>query len=107
MTRTPVSDNHHHVRSPTSAGALGQRMPEEYLRSGSLYGHLPKARALHRDRAAALDAALREPFADLGEPISPNTTFTTETADVEHLRLSFSRIEVPEIEQGIAGLAGR
>ena len=122
--------------SDQCAGALGQRMLEEYLRGGLLDGHLLKARALYRDRAAAVDAALREHVAGFGEWTSPvggfftwvrlpgiDTTalaakaaehhvayvpgagFFAERADVEHLRLSFSRIEVPEIEQGIAGLA--
>ncbi|GAA2362582.1 PLP-dependent aminotransferase family protein [Saccharopolyspora halophila] len=122
--------------SDQCAGALGQRMLEEYLRGGLLDGHLPKARALYRDRAAAVDAALAEHFAELGTWTSPTGGFFTwlhlpgidttalasraaehdvafvpgagfyaEKADTEHLRLSFSRIEVPEIEQGIANLA--
>jgi 2-aminoadipate transaminase len=122
--------------SDQCAGALGQRMLEEYLRRGLLDGHLPKARALYRDRAAAVDAALRAHFAELGEWTSPaggfftwvhlpgvDTTelatraaehsvafvpgagFFAESSDTEHLRLSFSRIAVPEIEQGIANLA--
>ncbi|MFC7344008.1 PLP-dependent aminotransferase family protein [Saccharopolyspora griseoalba] len=121
--------------SDQCAGALGQRMLEEYLRGGLLDAHLPKARALYRDRAAAVDAALRAHFAELGEWTAPAGGFftwvrlpgvdTTELAaeaaehavayvpgagffaerpDAEHLRLSFSRIEVPEIEQGIAAL---
>lgn len=122
--------------SDQCAGALGQRLVEEYLRGGHLDTALPRARALYRDRAAEMDAALTRHFGDRGEWTAPrggffcwlrvpgvDTTalapdalaadvayvpgagFFTRPGSVEHLRLSFSRVEKHEIEPGIARLA--
>jgi 2-aminoadipate transaminase len=44
--------------SDQCAGALGQRMLEEFLRGRYLDSHLPKARALYSDRSSTLMSAL-------------------------------------------------
>jgi 2-aminoadipate transaminase len=46
------------------AGALGQRMLEEYGRAGGFERHLPAARALYASHWAALSAALRRQMPD-------------------------------------------
>jgi 2-aminoadipate transaminase len=119
--------------SDQCAGALGQRMLEEYLRGGHLDAHLPHARALYRSRAATTTAALAEHFTGLGTwtvprggfftwlhvpgvdtaelaratdvAFVPGAGFFAEHHDNEHLRLSYSRISESEIDLGIARLA--
>jgi 2-aminoadipate transaminase len=61
--------------SDQCAGALGQRMLEEYLRAGHLEQHLPVARALYRDRAAALTGALERHFDGLATWTVPRGGF--------------------------------
>jgi 2-aminoadipate transaminase len=119
--------------SDQCAGALGQRMLEEYLRGGYLDAHLPSARDLYRSRATALTAALDEHFTGLGSwtvprggffswlhvpgvdtaalarqtdvAFVPGAGFFAERADNEHLRLSYSRISESDVELGVARLA--
>ncbi|MFC0109640.1 aminotransferase-like domain-containing protein [Kibdelosporangium aridum] len=119
--------------SDQCAGALGQRMLEEYLRAGYFDAHLPVARELYRERGTATTAALATHMAGLAtwtEPeggfftwlhvpgvdtselargtdvaFVPGAGFFAERADTEHLRLSFSRINEPDIDPGIARLA--
>jgi 2-aminoadipate transaminase len=61
--------------SDQCAGALGQRMMEEYLRAGYLDEHLPLARALYRDRAATLVGALQRHFDGLATWTVPRGGF--------------------------------
>jgi 2-aminoadipate transaminase len=61
--------------SDQCAGALGQRMLEEYLRGGHLDEHLPLARALYRRRAAALTGALERHFDGLATWTVPRGGF--------------------------------
>ncbi|MFI9383355.1 PLP-dependent aminotransferase family protein [Kutzneria sp. NPDC052558] len=61
--------------SDQCAGALGQRMLEEYLRAGHLDSHLPLARSLYRDRAAALVGALERHFDGLATWTVPRGGF--------------------------------
>jgi 2-aminoadipate transaminase len=61
--------------SDQCAGALGQRMLEEYLRAGHLDEHLPLARALYRRRAAALTGALERHFDGLATWTVPQGGF--------------------------------
>lgn len=119
--------------SDQCAGALGQRMLEEYLRGGYLDAHLPGARGLYRGRANALTAALDEHFTGLGTwtvprggffswlhlpgvdttalarqtdvAFVPGAGFFAERTDNEHLRLSYSRISESDVELGVARLA--
>jgi 2-aminoadipate transaminase len=49
--------------SDQCAGALGQRLLEEFVRAGYYDEHLARARTLYRRRAAAMEAALGEHFA--------------------------------------------
>jgi 2-aminoadipate transaminase len=122
--------------SDQCAGALGQRLVEEYLRGGHLDRALPRARALYRARGVEMDAALTRHFGGRGEWTAPrggffcwlrvpgaDTTalapavlaaavayvpgegFFNQPGDVEHLRLSFSRVGLDDIETGIARLA--
>jgi 2-aminoadipate transaminase len=122
--------------SDQCAGALGQRLVEEYVRGGHLDAALPRARELYRSRGTEMDAALTRHFGDRGEWAPPrggffcwlrvpgvDTTalapaalaaavayvpgagFFTRPGSVEHLRLSFSRVELPDIDPGIARLA--
>jgi len=122
--------------SDQCAGALGQRLMEEFLRAKHFDTHLPKARALYRSRAEVLTTALTDHFSDLGTWTTPtggfftwlhlpgiNTTalaaqareiavafvpgagFFADRADHEHLRLSYSRVAEPDINEGISRLA--
>jgi 2-aminoadipate transaminase len=50
--------------SDQCAGALGQRLLEEFVRAGHYDDHVLRARELYRDRAAAMDLALNDQFAD-------------------------------------------
>jgi 2-aminoadipate transaminase len=61
--------------SDQCAGALGQRMLEEYLRGGHLDEHLPLARALYRRRASALTGALERHFDGLATWTVPQGGF--------------------------------
>jgi 2-aminoadipate transaminase len=122
--------------SDPCAGALGQRLLEEYLRGGHLDAALPAARSLYRSRGQEMDAALTRHFTDLGDWTSPRggffcwlhlpgvdtsrlataalaagvafvpgAGFFADHSSVEHLRLSFSRVEQGDIDEGIARLA--
>ncbi|MEV6606518.1 PLP-dependent aminotransferase family protein [Kutzneria sp. NPDC051319] len=61
--------------SDQCAGALGQRMVEEYLRGGHLDEHLPLARALYQRRADVLIGALAQHFDGLGTWTVPQGGF--------------------------------
>ncbi|HEX3786415.1 MAG TPA: PLP-dependent aminotransferase family protein [Pseudonocardiaceae bacterium] len=61
--------------SDQCAGALGQRMLEEYLRGGHLDEHLPTARAHYRSRATAMTDALTTHFTGLGSWTVPHGGF--------------------------------
>ncbi|MFC0543482.1 aminotransferase-like domain-containing protein [Kutzneria chonburiensis] len=61
--------------SDQCAGALGQRMLEEYLRGGHLDEHLPLARALYRRRASLLTDALARHFDGLATWTVPQGGF--------------------------------
>ncbi|MFD9733117.1 PLP-dependent aminotransferase family protein [Umezawaea sp. NPDC059074] len=63
--------------SDQCAGALGQRLMEEFLRAKHFDTHLPKARALYRSRAGVLTTALTEHFTDLGTWTTPTGGFFT------------------------------
>lgn len=130
--------------SDQCAGALGQRMVEEYLRAGHLDSALPAARDLYRTRGQEMDAALTRHFAGLGEWTAPRGGFfcwlrvpgidttglvgaalaskiafvpgagffpgaegaaATDARSTEHIRLSFSRVDVADIDPGISRLA--
>jgi 2-aminoadipate transaminase len=122
--------------SDQCAGALGQRLLEDYLRGGHLDAALPAARSLYRSRGQEMDAALSRHFTGLGDWTSPRggffcwlhipgvdtsrlataalaagvafvpgAGFFADHSSVEHLRLSFSRVEQSEIDEGIARLA--
>lgn len=54
--------------SDQCAGALGQRLLEEFVRAGYYDDQVPRARELYRRRAAAMEAALTDCFA--GTPAS-------------------------------------
>lgn len=122
--------------SDQCAGALGQRMLEEFLRAKHFDTHLPRARALYGSRAAVMVSALERHFDGLATWTTPHGGFFTwlhvpgidttalalrakeaqvafvpgagffaAKADHEHLRLSFSRVNEPDIDVGIARLA--
>jgi 2-aminoadipate transaminase len=63
--------------SDQCAGALGQRMLEEFLRGGHFDAHLPRARELYRGRAAVLVSALAEHFDGLATWTEPGGGFFT------------------------------
>jgi 2-aminoadipate transaminase len=54
--------------SDQCAGALGQRLLEEFVRAGQYEEHVARARALYRRRAAAMESALADSLA--GTPAS-------------------------------------
>jgi 2-aminoadipate transaminase len=122
--------------SDQCAGALGQRMVEEFLREGLLDAQLVRERALYRRRGEATVRALRAhlpdgvtwteptggfftwlhvPGVDTTELASharersvafvPGASFFAERVEREYLRLSFSRISEPDIDEGIRRLA--
>src|SRR4051812_48138482 len=73
------------------AGALGQRLVEEYGRSGGFERHLPAARALYASHWAAVSAALEQHMPDGVRWTQPAGGFLTwltlpEDADVVALR---------------------
>jgi 2-aminoadipate transaminase len=57
--------------SDQCSGALGQRMVEEFLRSGRYDEHLGHARALYRRRAETMTAALQAHVGDRGTWTTP------------------------------------
>jgi 2-aminoadipate transaminase len=63
--------------SDQCAGALGQRLLEESLRARYLDAHLPRARALYRDRAATLMSALATHLDGLATWTVPHGGFFT------------------------------
>jgi 2-aminoadipate transaminase len=123
--------------SDQCAGALGQRMLEEYVRSGHYDDHVVQARELYRRRAATMQAALTASFdgtpatwskADGGffswlrlpgvdttalatrcreanVAFVPGAGFFAGLPDIEHIRLSYSRVSEPDIAEGIGRLA--
>jgi 2-aminoadipate transaminase len=80
--------------SDQCAGALGQRMLEEYLRAGHLDEHLPLARALYRSRAEALTGALKRHFDGLATWTVPQGGF-------------FSWLRVPGVDTMALAAAAR
>ncbi len=122
--------------SDQCAGALGQRMVEEFIREGLFDGQLVRERALYRRRGEATLRALQEhmpagvtwteptggfftwlrvPGVDTTElalrareqnvAFVPGASFFAERVEQEYLRLSFSRISEPDIDEGIRRLA--
>jgi 2-aminoadipate transaminase len=122
--------------SDQCAGALGQRMIEQFLRGGHLPAQLERERALYRGRGEAMHAALerhmpppaswtvprggffswlRVPGVETAElavaaraadvAFVPGAPFFAERVQHDYLRLSFSRADESEIDEGIARLA--
>lgn len=122
--------------SDQCAGALGQRMVEEFIREGLFDAQLARERALYRRRGEATVRALHEhmppgvtwtqptggfftwlhvPGVDTTElarkarerdvAFVPGATFFPERVEHEYLRLSFSRITEPDINEGLHRLA--
>jgi 2-aminoadipate transaminase len=122
--------------SDQCAGALGQRMVEEFIREGLFDQQLIRERALYRRRGEATLRALRAylpdgitwteptggfftwlrvPGVDTTELATraresnvafvPGAAFFPEHVEHEYLRLSFSRISEPDIDEGIRRLA--
>ena len=120
------------------AGALGQRMVEQYGRSGGFERHLPAARALYASHWAALSAALERHMPDgvaWTQPQGGFLTWLTLPAGLDAmalrpaalaagvayvpgppffvggdegrntLRLSFSHLTEPELEEALERLA--
>ncbi|MGH3060508.1 MAG: PLP-dependent aminotransferase family protein, partial [Gaiellaceae bacterium] len=118
------------------AGALGQRLLEEYGRRGHLDVGLERARALYRARRDAIMAALERHIGDsaswkrpeggfftwlelpaggdavasagraleAGVAVVPGPPFFPAGGGERHLRLSFSRADEAEIDEGIRRL---
>ena len=118
------------------AGALGQRLLEEYGRRGHLDEGLERARALYRARRDAIMAALERHVGDAaswtrpeggfftwlelpaggdavaaagraleaGVAVVPGPPFFPAGGGERHLRLSFSRADEAEIDEGIRRL---
>jgi len=118
------------------AGALGQRLLEEYGRRGHLDEGLARARALYRSRRDAIMAALERHVGDAaswtrpeggfftwlelpdggdavaaagraleaGVAVVPGPPFFPAGGGERHVRLSFSRADEAEIEEGIRRL---
>jgi 2-aminoadipate transaminase len=63
--------------SDQCAGALGQRMLEEFLRAKHFDTHLPRARDLYRSRASVMVGALEEHFDGLATWTVPHGGFFT------------------------------
>jgi 2-aminoadipate transaminase len=121
--------------SDQCAGALGQRMVEEFIREGRFDAQLVRERALYRRRGEATVRALRAhmpagvtwtqptggfftwvhvPGVDTTElalrardrdvAFVPGASFFAERVEHEYLRLSFSRISEPDIDEGLRRL---
>jgi 2-aminoadipate transaminase len=118
------------------AGALGQRLLEEYGRRGHLDEELSRAQALYRSRRDAIMAALERHVGDAaswtrpeggfftwlelpdggdavaaagraleaGVAVVPGPPFFPAGGGERHVRLSFSRADEAEIEEGIRRL---
>ncbi|MGH3024088.1 MAG: PLP-dependent aminotransferase family protein [Gaiellaceae bacterium] len=116
------------------AGALGQRLLEEYGRRGLLDEQLARSRALYRDRRDAIMSALERHVGtraawvrpeggfftwlelpggedavalagralDAGVAVVPGPPFFPTGGGERHVRLSFSRADEAQIEEGIA-----
>ncbi|MGH3494763.1 MAG: PLP-dependent aminotransferase family protein [Sciscionella sp.] len=80
--------------SDQCAGALGQRMLEEFLRGRYLDAHLPRARDLYRVRATAMTAALGTHLDGLGTWTVPHGGF-------------FSWVRVPGVDTAELALRAR
>jgi 2-aminoadipate transaminase len=80
--------------SDQCAGALGQRMLEEYLRAGHLDAHLPRARDLYRRRAGTLTDSLERHFDGLATWTVPRGGF-------------FSWLRVPGVDTTALAAAAR
>jgi 2-aminoadipate transaminase len=122
--------------SDQCAGALGQRMVEEFIREDLFDAQLTRERALYRRRGEATVRALRAhmpPGVTWTEPTGgfftwlhvpgvdttelalrarerdvafvPGASFFAERVEREYLRLSFSRISEPDIDEGLRRLA--
>jgi 2-aminoadipate transaminase len=117
------------------AGALGQRLLEEYGRRGLLDEQIERATALYRSRCEAMMAALERHLAGRAEwtrpsggfftwltlPVDatelarraleakvafvPGVPFFADGRGTHNARLSFSRVTEDEIEEGVARLA--
>jgi len=117
------------------AGALGQRLLEEYGRRGLLAEQIERATALYRSRCEAMMAALERHLAGVAEwtrpsggfftwltlPVDavelarraletrvafvPGVPFFADGRGTHNARLSFSRVTEDEIEEGVARLA--
>ncbi len=122
--------------SDQCAGALGQRMVEQFIRDGLFGAQLDRARALYQRRGDATVRALRahmppdvtwtEPTGgfftwlrvpgldtvtlaaaarELDVAFVPGAAFFAERVEHEYLRLSFSRVTEPDIDEGMRRLA--
>lgn len=123
--------------SDQCAGALGQRLVEEYLRGGHLDRQLGLSRALYADRCSAMLSTLSQTmpagvtwtrptggfFTWLTAPVGmdttalagparearvafvPGTPFYPDGRGQCEMRLSFSRVTVDEIHEGVRRLA--
>lgn len=122
--------------SDQCAGALGQRMVEEFIRGGHFDAHVTRARELYHKRGEATMRALQtymppdvtwtQPtggfftwlhvrgvdttlLADVARGMDvafvPGAAFFAERVENEYLRLSFSRVSEPDINEGVRRLA--
>jgi 2-aminoadipate transaminase len=80
--------------SDQCAGALGQRMLEEFLRGRYLDAHLPRARALYRERGNTMADALARHFDGLGTWTVPRGGF-------------FSWVRIPGVDTTVLADAAR
>jgi 2-aminoadipate transaminase len=80
--------------SDQCAGALGQRMLEEFLRGRYLDTHLPRARALYRERGNTMADALARHFDGLGTWTVPHGGF-------------FSWVRIPGVDTTVLADAAR
>jgi 2-aminoadipate transaminase len=121
--------------SDQCAGALGQRMVEEFIRNGLFAAQVDRARALYSRRGAATVRALQAhmpPGVTWTEPTGgfftwlhvpgvdtvdlaaaartrdvafvPGAAFFAERVEHTYLRLSFSRVTEPDIDEGMRRL---
>jgi 2-aminoadipate transaminase len=122
--------------SDQCAGALGQRMVEEFIRGGHFDAQVTRARTLYRQRGEATlralqahmpadvtwtvptggfftwlhvpgvdTAALATVARGLDVAFVPGAAFFAERVEHEYLRLSFSRVTEPDIDEGLRRLA--